>query len=147
MMRKSKEAEIAFWREEFSKLDEQTNQRRQFSATFVGPPKPRPKSGLALGLEYLMATGDRIREDVCRELRDTASAKARERGRRRWLTEYADRKRALELASTMSDRYRTDQAGKIADTFESEGTHYEVRTTDRWLSKPDWTPPVQRLSA
>ncbi|MDP9124276.1 MAG: hypothetical protein M3N82_06715 [Pseudomonadota bacterium] len=99
-MRKSKEAEIAFWREEFSKLDEETNLQRQFDATFVGPPKPCRKSGFALSLEFLMTTGDRIRENVRRELRDAASAKARERGRRRWLTEYADRKRTLKLAST-----------------------------------------------
>ncbi len=143
-MHKSKEAEIAFWREEFSKLHEETNQRRQFDATFVGPPKPRRKSGFVLGLEFLMTTGDRLREDVRRELRDAASAKARERGRRRRLTEYADRERAPKLASTMTEPHRIARATRIADMFESEGTHDEVRTIDRWLGQPDWTPPVQQ---
>jgi hypothetical protein len=42
----------------------------------------------------------------------------------------------------MQEPHRIDIAGKIADLFEREGKRYEVRTVDRWLSHPAWTPPT-----
>ena len=84
-----------------------------------------------------------VRESVLRELRDAASERARQRSYRRRLTEYADHARALQLASTMQERHRIDAAGKIADVLELDGRHYDVRTVDRWLSRPDWKPPLE----
>lgn len=149
-MGKSREAEIAFWRDEFAQLDEETNQERQFDATFVGPPKPPPmprrRSMFELANDWIVAQDEKMRSEVratvLRELKDEASERARQRSYRRRLAEYADHKRALQLAGTMQEQHRVEAAGKIADIFELEGTHYEVRTVDRWLSQPDWTPPI-----
>jgi phosphopentomutase len=83
-----------------------------------------------------------VRAAVLREVQEVISEKARQRSYRRRMAEYADHERALQLASTMEERHRVEAAGKIADVLELEGKHYEVRTVDRWLSRPDWKPPT-----
>lgn len=145
-MRKPRLSQRAHWADLGARVDEEMNQKRQFDATFIGPPKPRRKSGIELGLEMLMTTGNRIRAEerhaVLQELQEAASERARQRSYLRRLTEYADHTRALQLAPTIQAAHQVDKAIAIADLFEHEGRHYEVRTIDRWLSRPGWRPPI-----
>lgn len=146
-MRKSKDEVRAFWHREFADMDNELEQRRLFRATFVGPPKPRRLSGIGLGLHALMSAGDEmraeVRKNVLQELKAAASEKMRQRGYRRWLAEYADRVRALQLATSMHEVHRIDVARKVADILERDGKSYDLDTIDDWLSKPEWQPPTK----
>ncbi len=120
---------------------------QQREAEFVGPPRPRKRSGLGEALDALINGGERmraeIRESVLQELKAAASERMRQRGYRRWLAEYADRVRALQLATTIHEVHRIDVARKVLDILERDGKDYDLGTIDDWLSKPDWQPPTK----